>query len=420
MWLWTLGALAQEPSLATYLDAAVANNPRGALARAATESAQAEVLDAAAGLLPTVRGNAAWTYNQFEAVAFLPDPAGGSPEEIVIVPREQVAASLGLRVPLFDGPAWARWRGFTYGVDASGDAERAVEQDLRMEVARAWYGASAADQVVGAAEQARAAAAENLRFVALRGEAGVASDLSVQRAELAVANADLLRIDAMRTAAGARRRLATLSGLPEPGALPAPPDRPQPVLDPAAVLAAAEATRPEIAAAEARVRQLRLAHRGTWLAWTPTIAGTAAESFTNASGFSGETASWRVGVEADWLLVDFGDRTADSRRAHAALATAEAALRQAREAVQEEVHAALLDLDSAIARVEATGRGAKVGRGAADEARLRFQAGTATQVEVIEAERDALDALVRRIGADGELAVARLALQRAIGAPIQP
>jgi outer membrane protein TolC len=417
---WTIVAVAQEPTLDAYMDAAVAHDPRGAIARASTDTARADVGDAGAALLPTVRGTASWTYNQFETVAFLPDPAGGPPDEIVIVPQEQYQAALGVRVPLVDGPAFARWRGLRYGVDAGADSERAVEQDVRIEVARAWYAAIAATQVVAAAERARGAAEENLRYVSLRAQAGAATGLSVQRAELAVANAELLRIDALKAAADARRALGTLSGLPEPATLP---DSPPLTADSGTeedAMAAARENRAELTAARARVEQLRLAERGAWLQWAPSVAATGSEQVTNASGFSGESASWRVGVEADWLLLDFGDRAADTRRARAALASARAELARTEDAIRDEVRSSYLDLQSAVARVEAARRGATVGSGAADEARLRFQAGTATQVEVIEAERDALDAEVQRIRAEGELAIARLALQRASGQPVRP
>lgn len=413
-------ALADEPSLAAYMDAAVRNNPRSALARAATTTARADVEEAGAALLPTVRGSASWTYNQYEALAWLPDPAGGAPEEIVIVPQQQNAAALTARVPLLDGPGLARWWGLRDGVDAASHDERTAERDLRIDVARAWYAAVAAQEVEDAAERAQAAAEENRRYLAARAEAGAATALSVQRAELEVANAERLAIDGRRGWLTARRALATLSGLPEPESLPTMPADTAAVGPEEDALAAAEANRPELAAARARADQVRLARQATWLGWTPTIAATASERYTNASGFSGEETSWVVGVEADWLLLDFGDRVGEAHRARAALESAEATLRQTRDRVRDEVHAAWLDVDAARAGVAATRRGATVAHATAEEVGVRFRAGTATQLEVIQAERDALDAEVRRIRAEGELSLSRLALQRAAGEPIRP
>ena len=60
-------------------------------------------------------------------------------------------------------------------------------------------------------------------------------------------------------------------------------------------------------------------------------------------------------------------------------------------------------------------RGASVALATTREVQARFVAGTSTQLEVIRAERDALDAEVARIRSGGELSLARLVLQRAAG-----
>lgn len=410
------------PSLAAYMDAAVAHHPRSVIAAAGVDSAHADVVDAGASLLPTVRGNASLAYNQYEAVAYLPDPQGGPPDEIVIVPRSQYQATLSARVPLLDAPSFARWRASRLGADAVEADARATEQDLRLDVARAWYAAAAAQEVVAAAERARSAADENVRYLTLRAEAGAATLLSVQRAELEAANAELLVIDGRRAWLTARRELATLVGLPEveslpitgaaTGSDPLPPE--QTLLD------QANGARPEIAAAEARLDQLRTAAGAAWLGYAPTVAAVGSEQITNASGFSGQSASWRVGLELDWLLLEVGDRASDLRRARSARVVAEANLELARNNVRDEVHGAWLAAEAAAAKVTAARRGAEVGLAAAEDVRARFQAGTATQLEVIQAERDALDAEVRRIRAEGEDAVARLALTRAAGGDVRP
>ncbi|MEQ1565658.1 MAG: TolC family protein [Myxococcota bacterium] len=417
--LWSIGVGRAEPTLAEYMEAAVAHHPQMAVAQAGSDAARADTLQAGAGLLPTVRGNASWAYNQNDATVTLPDPAGGPPTEIVLAPHQQLDASLNLRVPLVDGPAWARWREASLASDAASADAAAAAQDLRLEVARAWYAAVAAQQVVVAAERAQRSAEENLRYLSLRAEAGAATSLSVQRAQLEVENAALLVIDSRRTWQTGCRRLATLSGLPEPAALPteSPPLELE-LLPEAELLDAADRDRPELAAARARTAELRASTVGAALSYAPSVAATASEQLTNAPGFADAEASYRVGVEVDWLLLDVGARAAEVRRARAELAAAEAREREVRDTVRDEVHAAWLAAEAARSRVVAATRGAVVGRAAADETQARFQAGTTTWGEVIQAERDALNAEVVRIRSDGELALARLALLRAAGAPI--
>jgi len=408
------------PTLATYMDAAVLNNPRSAIAAATVDTARADVTEAGGFLLPNVRATGSYTRNQFEAIANYPVAGGGPPQEIVIFPRDQLTATITASVPLIDGPGFAQWQAARDGADAAEYDEVAVANDLRLEVARAWYVAVAAQEVVFAAQRARAAADENLRMVQIRAAAGAATNLSVHRAELEVANAQQLAIDAERVRRVSLRTLATLSGLPEPESLPVVPATAPVQMSEEDAVAIADSARPELAAAEARVEQLRLVRSGAWLGYTPTLSGFATEEYTNASGFSGEEAFWTLGVQADWLLLDFGDRGADVKRARAALATAEATLQETQDRVRDEVHAAWLDVEAAVASVEAARRGATVSREAAREFTTRFQVGMSTQFDVIQADRDALDAEVARIRAEGELQIAVLALQRATGQPIQP
>lgn len=416
-----LASAAAAPTLAEYMDAAERNNPRAAIARADTDTARAESMKAGSELLPDIRANAAYTYNQYEAVVEGPDPDDpGELTEFVIVPQDQTDASITARVPLLDGPAWATWRALKNGARAAESDERAAIRDLRLDVARAWYEAIAAQEVIAAAERAKAAAEENFRYLSTRAKAGAATELSVQRAELEVANAERVLIDGRRAWLNARRTLATLSGLPEPESLPIVPADVGPAPEEDALLAAAEKNRPEIAAAQSRVSQFRLAKRGSWFAWTPSVDAVATERYSNASGFTGEETTWSAGVQLEWRLLDFGDRVGDVRRARAALTSAEATLRNTRASIRDEVHAAWLEVDATRAKVVAARRGATVALATAREVQTRFQAGTATQLDVIQAERDALDAEVARIRAEGELSVARLALQRAAGEPVRP
>jgi outer membrane protein TolC len=408
--IWVLAAAAQD--LAAYQEAAVRSHPRIKVADAATQSARAQREQAQGALLPTLSLSAGWTHNQYDAVVEFPDGTGGT-DEVVIVPKDQYDGALALRVPIVDATSWARRLALGSGVEAA-DLDREVELSaLRMDVARAWYGAIAAQQVAGAAEKAKAAAEDNRRFLAARAAAGVATALAVQRAELEVANAERLLIEARRVRGVAVRSLASLSGLPEPAELPTATREPE--LPDQGALAAAEARRPEVAAAQARVDQVRQARNSAWLAWTPVVAGTATERYSNASGFSGEETSWNVGVGLTWELLDFGDRTGAVRAARAELAAAEARLSMAKQAVRDEVRGAVLAVESSRAAVEAARRGATVAAATSTEVRARFQAGTTTQLEVVQADRDALQADVERIRAEGELAVAGEALRRAVG-----
>jgi outer membrane protein TolC len=218
----------------------------------------------------------------------------------------------------------------------------------------------------------------------------------------------------------ARRSLATLAGLPEPERLAVEPPNLSPSDSEETLLQEAFARRPELQAAQERVRQFSIARRGAWLAFLPTLSAFGTQTFTNAEGFAGEESAWTVGATADWLLLDFGTRWSDVKRGRAALARMEAVLKQERDRIRDEVHAARLDVEASRAKAIASRAAADLSRATSIETLARFRAGTATQLEVIQSDRDALSAEVERIRSEGELAIARFALRHAAGNRIRP
>jgi len=414
-------ALAAEPgpdapTLAGFMAAAVKRHPRGVVARVATETARLDAARARSDLLPTLRATAGWTFNQFDAV-FDPDGEGPAPE-FVIVPRNQFDATITASAPLFDGPAMVRRDALEKAVNASQQEARVVERDVRLEVARAWYLAVASQELETAARRARAAAVDNRDMLQKRFDAGAETDLAVQRADVEVANAERVVADARRSALAARRTLATLTGLPEPAQLPVASATAPAVPAEDALVTQAESTNPELLAARARVEQLTQLRDGAWLAWTPSVAATVSERLTNAAGFQGQYATFSAGVQLQWLAFDFGGRESEIRRADLTLESALASLQRTRETVRDAIHSAALDVEAARVKLAAANRGVEVARKAAATSRERFNARTATQLDVIVADRDLLNLEVERIRAEGELALARLNMLAAAGLPL--
>ncbi len=404
--------------LEAWVAGAIAKNPARSISRAALLTAESDRLRAASNLLPTVRAQASYTYNQYESFFFSPDPidpVNNPPTKILIAPHDTQEAFVTARLPLLDVPTLARWRGARAGATAAEHDDAVSEQDVALAAARAYYAAVAASQVVHAAERAKAVADENLRIVTARLAAGATTPLNQQRADFEVARAEQVVIEARRQWLSARRALASISGLPEPDALSAPPPSIEALPAEADLLAKALASRPDLAAAATRVDVARRARTASWAQYAPTVSATGTERYTNATGFSGRETSWTVGVTAEWLLFDAGSRVADVRLAKASILRAEAQAESQRSAVRDEVHNAWLDVDAARAKLAAARRGDEVAQRAADEARARFKAGTSTQLELIQADRDRLQAEVDRIRAESDLSIARLALAKSAG-----
>jgi outer membrane protein TolC len=415
------GAFAQEgPPLQEWIAAAQKNNPKRAMSQAGVLTAEADRLRAGAALLPMLRAQASYTYNQYETEIEFTEPGQTQPERFVIAPHNAVQVLLSARVPLIDAAGYARWRGARHAASAVSSEDLANGLDVALEVARYYYDAVSALQVFRAAERAKAVAVENARILKARLQAGATTPLLADRAELEVTRSEQLAIAANRGWLAARRSLASATGMAEPEALSAPPPSTDAAPPEAELLAKAESNRPELAAARSRLEESRRNKTAAWAGYAPTIYATGNERWTNAPGFTGQKSSYDVGVALEWTLLDFGTRSADLKRERAANLRNEAGLQQRLTAVRDEVHSAWLDVEAARAKLVAARRGDEVSQRAAEEMRSRFRAGTTTQLEVIQSDRDALQAVVDRIRAEGDLAVARLALQRAVGEPLVP
>jgi outer membrane protein TolC len=166
------------------------------------------------------------------------------------------------------------------------------------------------------------------------------------------------------------------------------------------------------AAARARLTadQFAAAQRLTLL---PSIAGYFAESGSNAPGFAGHDWSYQGGVTLTWSLdlttfanIRRQDATADVERA-----------RELRTWLfsGDSIHQQWNTVAAGIARSRAARAGRQAAFEAAEQARTRYAVGNITQLDLLQAQRDAFTADVSRIQADAELTNARAQLRLATG-----
>jgi outer membrane protein TolC len=163
---------------------------------------------------------------------------------------------------------------------------------------------------------------------------------------------------------------------------------------------AVRAARADVLAAERGV------HAG-WLAFVPTVAGTASERVTNAVGF-GPNSSWSVALTATWTL-DFL-RPAQVGTRDASLSAARARLERAEQQARLQIEDAWHRSHALAARARTTAAVLDASRRAAEDARARYEVGVASQLELVQAERDLFAAEVSRVQALADLAVARATL----------
>jgi len=177
---------------------------------------------------------------------------------------------------------------------------------------------------------------------------------------------------------------------------------------------ASSTTSPEVRAASLAGRAAEENARAQKLSLVPTLDAFAVEHATNATAFlGGHNAAYAAGANLTW---SFDFTTIPAIRAREAEASAAKAREErARIAVGDAVFQAWSAVEANIARSRSARVQADVSHHAADLARTRYRNGAATQLELIEADRDAFSAEAARIQADADLLNARVQLRLATG-----
>jgi len=417
-------ALASAPAFALqplpeFLKGARQANVDQAVAARTLEQQEAESLVSLGRTLPSLSARGTYTRNQFEskidASQFLPPgaPSGGD-SAIVIQPFNQLDGYLQLDAPILDAASWAR-------VGAQHANERAARQkvastllDVQKQVALRYSQLVGAQALRKSAQRSLDAAQANLDLMKIRRQGGVATELDVNRATAEVERSKQSISDADLTAELSRRALLTLTGVqPQGEAGPSEDDLGEEA--PLETFLQSDAL-PAVAAAAEQRKGAESAALAAQLALVPSVSASAMEHFTNATGFTGRSSLYVVTGNLRWQL----DLTTFGTMRSQAAAAEVARLREqgARQAALDQIHEAWFRVHNGIAKSRAARAAAASAQAAAARARERSQQGAGTQLELIQAERDAFAAEVSRLQADADLTYARAALRLVAGHPL--
>ncbi|HVE85349.1 MAG TPA: TolC family protein [Myxococcales bacterium] len=414
-------AFALQP-LGEFLQGARASNVDQAAAALTVTQQEGESMAALGRTLPSFSARGTYTRNQFEskidASQFLPpgSPGGGGDSALVITPLNQLDAYLQVDAPILDASAWAR-------LSAQHASERAARQkaaatllDVQKQVARSYYQLLGAEALRQSAQRSLEAAQANLELTRTRRAGGVATDLDVNRATAEVERSRQSISDADLTAELSRRALQTLTGVAPAGEATASEDdlHEEPPLE--AFVQQAGSAVPAVAAAAEQRKSAEAASLAAQLAWVPSVSASASEHLTNATGLTGRNSLYMLTGNLRWQLdlTTFG--TLKSQSAAAELARARE--QGARQAALDALHEAWFRVHNGIAKGRAARAAAVSAQAAVARARERSLQGAGTQLELIQAERDAFTAEVSRVQADADLSYARAALRLQAGHPL--
>ncbi len=379
-------------------------------ARARREAAAAGVEVARAALLPQLGGLARYTHNNREVVLSFP----GAPTGTLVQRANALEAAVTAQVPLV-APAAYPQLGAAHRASEAADAQAEVTaQTVLFGVAEAFFAAASADELVIARAHAVEVTARTLADAQKRREAGRATSVEVLRADVAHVRARQAELEAADARDRAYRALGTLLQARDFRVVPpAVPSAAQ--LDAEALAKEALAQRPEGIALERTAAAARARSDAQAWRWAPTLSAFGQLRAFNTQNFAGDQHAWAVGVQLDWALFDGGARDGQRHQADAEAREADAARARQDSVISDEVRSATRALATRRAGLSAAERALDLSQQTLALFRVQYEAGAATQLDLLQAQDGLVGAEVARAAARFELHLAEVALARATG-----
>lgn len=391
---WTLY---RDPALDALVDDALARNADVRVAIAQLEEAEATLREAYAVLQPQVDLGAGATRSRITTFGAQPVPAG------VPVTRSDYRVALS---SAFEVDFWGRLRRGAEAVEAQLLASRFARDVVALSVAgttaQAWFALRSLDAQVAVARESLRVRAESLQVARARARGGLVSDLDVNQAEGARAEAAVQLNELERQRGAVERQLGALAG--RPGLrVPAADLRSMPVppLPPPGLPSSLLDRRPDIRQAEAVLQAANARIGVARAAMLPTISLTGSlggQSADLADLLRSGARIWSIGFGLALPIFDGG-------RLQARTEQAEARERQALASYQKSIESAFREVGDALGSAERSAAAERdllarleAARNSTRLARSRYEAGYSAYLELLDALRtqnDAELALVR-------------------------
>lgn len=424
--LATTPAAAQPPlSLAEAIARAKASNPDARSAAVSEDEAAERVTQARGGYLPRVDVEESWqrgnnpvfvfssllAQRRFTAAGFALDALNHP------AATDNFHTTVSIAQPLFDPATRATARAASIHRDMAAAERQAVDHDLTQAVTEAFGSVLIAAATVRSAASTVEAARADRDVAANRRDAGRVTDADVLQMDVYLARTLEQQVHAISDERIARARLNQLMGEPLDTLFPLDLEPPMAAMDitsPAALEQEAVANRPEAALARSQEQLAAAMVDAARAAFLPQVTAVGVWEL-NGAAWQSRASSWMAGAAA---RINLFNGLADKAR------LAEARLAAARRAVERDKAETLarLDVQIAIARLEAARASEAVGRAAADRAREsrriirdRYESGLADVALLLRSADDMQQADARQIAARVNVLTATATLQRAIG-----
>lgn len=415
---------AAEPDAVTTLtlekamELADESSPDLAVAAERVSQSQSDVRSAWAGFLPHVQAGGSYLVHD-EAIVISRLGTITLPDPILFQEKQVYGAQVQGTWPLLNPTAFPTLSAAKHGQRATAAAYAAGRQEVFYGVAQAFWAVAVTDRLVLAGDEAVANAGELVRVANEQVKAEVATNLALLRARTAEEQAKQVRLSARGARGAAEAALRRLTGVEGPIRVEVPAATTPTVPDDAALWKTAQEKRPDLLSAREALAARSSLKRAGQLSYLPLIAGQGTWYYTSNEGLTGKNDGYNGGLVASWTIFDGGLREAKVSKLRSqereAIAASESALRRAR----EEVSRASLDFATALAARDAARETAKFATQAQALAVTSYRAGTATNLEVTQANATLLQAQAGLAQAEAQAALAALALRKVTGEPLR-
>lgn len=362
---------------------------------------EAQRREAGAALRPRVQVVGQFEQRDRQVEIDLPDVPGLDVGTPVVMPGNQLRGLIDVDAPLVNLDGWERVRAARSRVDAGEAQLDAVSDAVELTAIQLHLRVVALDANIAVEEERRALAQSQVDTLSQRRDVGLATEFEVRRAESRVLEAELSLETARRTRDEALRTLSVLLGGVElDGVAPLTSPTQAPTLEQDWFTPESARARSEVEAIALGLDALDSAARAERLGLVPDLVLSGQAMATTAEAIDGENSQWYVQASVIWTPYDRGLRRSREDRATAQADQQRVLMAQQLAVVRAEV----LDAQDALMSAEERLRLANELEALAGEA-LRLaedaqEAGSATALDVQQAQTALLEARTSRIAAE--------------------
>jgi outer membrane protein len=303
------------------------------------------------------------------------------------------------------------------GAKATSESAQQTAQDVLLAVNRAYFGVLRAEAVLKVAEEtvkARQILADQITTLEKN---KLRSLVDVSFAEVDLAQAQLLLVQAQNNEKASYAELATALGLanPQPFDLAEEPMPPAPLPDPTDLIVQALQNRPDLSSArfshEAALRYAR-AERDLWM---PTISATGAAGLTPAYQVPLSDRYAAAGINVNVPIFNGFLFSARHQEANLRAKAADQSMRELADRISRDVRTAWLDAGTAYQRLAVTAQLLKEATLALDLAQGRYKLGLSSIVELSQAQLNLTQAQIADTSAKYDFQIQSAVLSYQIG-----